>query len=392
MLFLVGLGSLGGDSGFLAQFAAFSGAALQLGETTSIAAGQALNLTGVMAASATDVVSAVTSNGLTAAANAWHGVDILDLQARRCAARLSLDGSEVLQEWFQKPAARQMVPCLSASLQQQLLATANSVTLGMPAVQFADEVLRLEQSFESVKVWGQLLATGKLQLTFEVVHLSYHLAWSNPLWDHFGLDVHMERSQVLQSLRRTLVELPQPSVVSQPAALELQVSFSWPMMKARLRSFLRKMILETTDKCCIWAIETFRGDGAVNEWFPFLFFLMPTFILTMWLIVRLWLAHFPLLRGVGGQCNFDTNGLLALQDADKEAERVIPLAPEPLVKTEETELSSISERTESSDGKSSRNSVGSFQVVSAIAISSDEECSSISSAKSELFAVGADGS
>lgn len=163
-------------------------------------------------------------------------------------------------------------------------------------------------------------------------------------------------------------------------------------MKARLRSFLRKMFLEMTDKCCIWAIETFRGDGAVNEWFLFLFFLMPTFILTMWLIVRLWLAHFPLLRGVGGQCNFDINGLLALQDADKEAERVIHSAPEQLVKTEEAELSSISERTESSEGKSSRNSVGSFQVVSAIAISSDEECSSISSAKSELFAVGADGS
>ena len=75
MLFLVGLGSLGGDSGFLAQFAAFSGAALQLGETTSIAAGQALNLTGVMAASATDVVSAVTSNGLNCSSKcmAWSG-------------------------------------------------------------------------------------------------------------------------------------------------------------------------------------------------------------------------------------------------------------------------------------------------------------------------------
>ena len=85
---------------------------------------------------------------------------------------------------------------------------------------------------------------------------------------------------------------------------------------------------------------------------------MPTFILTMWLIVRLWLAHFPLLRGVGGQCNFDINGLLALQDADKEAERVIHSAPERLVKTEEAELSSISEHTESSEGKSSRNSVG----------------------------------
>ena len=394
VLFLMGLGSLGGDGGFLAQFAAFSGAALQLGESTSIAAGQALNLTGVMAASATDVVSAVTSNGLTAAANAWHGVDILDLQAQRCAARLTLDGAEVLQEWFQKPAAIRMVPCLSQSLQEQLMATAGSVTFGMPAVQFADEVLQLEHSFESVKVWGQLISSGKLQLTFEVVLLKYHLAWSNPLWDHLRLDVHMERSQILQSLRRTLVELPQPSVVPQPAALELQVSFSWPMVKARLRSMVRKLLLEMSDRCCIWAVETFRGDGAVNEWLLFLLFLVPPFILITWLTMRLWLAHFPLPSGVGGQCNFGFDGILAIQDAEPAAEEAHASAPDHQTAPEEAELSAISEHTESSEGKSSSDSMGSFQVVSAIVVSSDDECSPAGSVsvKSELFAVDARGS
>ena len=79
------------------------GAALMLGESTSIAAGQALNLTGVVASSASEVVTAATTNGLTAAANAWHGVDILGLEAQRCTALLTLDGREVLEEWFNQP-------------------------------------------------------------------------------------------------------------------------------------------------------------------------------------------------------------------------------------------------------------------------------------------------
>ena len=381
------LGSLGGDSGFLAQFAAFSGAALQLGESTSIAAGQAINLTGVVAASATDVVSAVTSNGLTAAANAWHGVDILDLQAQRCAALLTLDGVEVLQEWFLRPASAQMVTCLSRSLQDRLVATADSVTLGMPAVQVADEVLRLENSFESIKVWGQLMPTGKLQLTFEVIHLEYHLAWSNPLWDQLQFDVHMERSQILQSLRRTLIELPQPSVSTHSPALELQVAFSWPMLKARMRSFLRRVLLDLSNKCWFWAVETVRGEGSVNEWFIFVTILVPPFVLTVWLLVRFWLAHFSMLRSDVGQCNVSHGGVLALQDAVW-AEATSPLRE----KKEEAELSGISEHTESSGEKSAFSSVGSFQVVSAIPISSDEECSSICSVKSELFAVDASGS
>ncbi len=397
MVFLIWLGCLGGESGFLAQFAAFSGAALQLGESTSIAAGQAINLTGVMAASATDVVSAVTSNGLNAAANAWHGVDILDLQAQRCAALLTLDGVEVLHEWFRSPASAQLVSCLNQNLQDQLVATAESVTLGMPAVQFADEVLKLDHSFESVKVWGQLIPSGKLQLTFEVIHLTYHLAWSNPIWDQLRLDVHMERSQILQSLRRTLRELPHPMVSPQPPALELQVAFSWPMIKARLRSHMRRLLLEISQKCWFWAVETFRGEGAVNESFVFVMILVPTLLPILWLLVHFWLARFSLPPSDVGQCYcYSANdGILALQDAEIDPIAVTRKEGSPLKQTEksgEADLSGISEHTESSEGKNSFNSVGSFQLVSAIPISSDEECSSICSVKSELFQVGASGS
>ncbi len=379
------IGSLGGNNSFLAQFAAFSGAALQLGESTSIAAGQAINLTGVVAASATDVVSAVTSNGLTAAANAWHGVDILDLQAQRCTALLTLDGGEVLQEWFDRPASLVMVPCLNPVLRQQLLATAESVSLGMPAAQFMDEVIKLDTSFESVKVWGQLLPSGKLQLTFELIQLNYHLAWSNPLWDQFQLDVHMERSQILRSLRRTLIELPQPTMPVHPPSLELEVAVSWPLVKARMRTLLRRLLLNLSNQCWFWAVETFRGGGAVNECFLFAVILVPPILLTLWLGVRFWLAHYSSVIRVG-QCFFESR--LAIEDgivADPAAE----MKDQDETPMEDAELSAISEHTESSEGKKS--SAGSFQLVSAIPISSGEE-ESPSSLLSEVLPVGPSGS
>ena len=49
------------------------GIAADLGEVTSVAAGQAINVTGAIAHAATDVISSATSNGLNTAENilAW---------------------------------------------------------------------------------------------------------------------------------------------------------------------------------------------------------------------------------------------------------------------------------------------------------------------------------
>ena len=208
---LICVAAMGGTQGLLAQLANFGGAALMLGESTSIAAGQALNLTGVVASSASEVVTAATTNGLTAAANAWHGVDILGLEAQRCTAMLTLDGKEVLEEWFRQPFAVTMVPCLSDEVRSLLLATLDSISLGMPMTKTGTEVVDLGSSFDSISVWGQLLPNGKVQVAFEMIALRYSLAWSNPLWDNLQMDVQTERPQILRSLRMTLLDLPQPS-------------------------------------------------------------------------------------------------------------------------------------------------------------------------------------
>ena len=378
LLLVLWVASLGGERGLLASFASFSGAALQLGEASSIAAGQALNLTGMVASSATDVVSAVATNGLTAADNAWRGVDILDLEASRCSALLTMDGSEVLHEWLLLPMSTTLVPCLTDSLRAHLEAAAGTVSLGMPLVQFSDENSTLSSSFESFKVWGQLLPTGKVQLTFELIRLSYVLAWSNPLWDHFHLDVQTERAQILRSLRRTLTELPQPSVPLQQPALELQVSFSWPMLRARCRAWLRRMMLDVATFCWQWMLDTSRGSGAVNEWGLLFLVLLPSVTLLVLFVV-----------------------FFALQMTNSAPVRADPGPTVPLALTnvsevvmgEQLELSGISEKSSSSALSMTSSLASSFQLVSAVAKSpANGADSSPCSAYSELLEIGANGS
>lgn len=379
LLLFVVVSSLGGERGLLASFASFSGAALQLGEASSIAAGQALNLTGMVAASATDVVSAVATNGLTAADNAWRGVDILNLEASRCSALLTMDGGEVLHEWLLLPMSTTLVPCLSDSLRAHLVAAAATVSLGMPLVQFADENSSLSSSFESLKVWGQLLPTGKVQLTFELIQMSYVLAWSNPLWDHFHLDVQTERAQILRSLRRTLTELPQPSVPLQQPALELQVSFSWPMLRARCRAWLRRIMMDMATFCWQWMVETSRGSGAVNEWGLLFLVLLPSVALMCLFVVFLFLQRTITTapdRAVPGPTI-----TLALTDI-----------PE-VVMGDPLELSGISEKSSSSALSLTSSLASSFQLVSAVAKSPANGAeSSPCSAYSELLEIGASGS
>lgn len=236
-------GALGGNDGFLYQFARFAGAALEFGETTSIAAGQALNLTGTVAATASTILSSAAVNGLNAADNAWRGVDIYDLESQRCAGQLTVEGEEVLAAWVADNTSHILIPCLTETLVSHLIAAIQSVSVSMPGFQTAHEELLLTHSFNHTKVHAFILPSGLVQLGFDHISLDYQLQWANPFWSQLGLDVAMERDQVLASLRRALVLVPTPSPTTWQPPLALEVQMTWPVLRARWRSFLRHWCL-----------------------------------------------------------------------------------------------------------------------------------------------------
>lgn len=263
---------LSGADGPLFQVARLLGILASLGETTSTAAGQAINVTGALASAATDVITSATSNGLNTAENVWRGVDVSQLEADRCAGILTIDGPEALEQWLNTTAAPIVIPCLTPDLQEQLLAAASSVTLALPSIQSAVESLELLAEFNATKVWAHLIADGRTQVHYELVHLRFVVYWANPLWANLDLDLASEREQILRLLRLAVISLPSPTPTTGIRTLELEVHVSWPVLVSKVKVVIRQWLMQLSTM----VDDTFRGGGSVSLlWWllPWLFLL-----------------------------------------------------------------------------------------------------------------------
>ena len=230
----------GGVEGPLVQVARILGIVADLGEATSFAAGQAVNVTGAIAHAATDVITSATSNGLNTAENIWRGVDVQNLNIRRCAGILTVEGEEFLREWLNTSAAITLVPCMNQGLTDQMLAAIGSISLSMTTIQAATEDLQLLTSFNHTKVWAQLLPNGRTQVHYDMVLMTYEACWANPL----------------------CVPTSHPS--PQVQQLELEVKFAWPVLRSRARVFLRSALWRVSMLLRNVSTDTLQGMGAVN--------------------------------------------------------------------------------------------------------------------------------
>ena len=376
-MLLVVVTVLGGSQGPMMQLARFVGAATELGVATSQATSSALNLTGALAQSATSVVSSATSNGLSAADNAWRGVDVLDLHTHRCAGLLTVDGREFLEAWFQRPAALQLVPCLTTMLEEALLAAVETVAVSMPMAQTAQEGLVLGLNFSSMKIWAQLLPNGKTQVHYDVVELSYRLEWSNPIWGTLGVPVTSEREQVLRSLRRTILELPSPNPREQQHLEALAVDVSWPLLRAKARSWARGWLCRVANWWQPDVLNTWRGEGAV-EWRP-CSFSFPCGTLLSWILTLCFAILVSLRNKLSFFAVFPPRQHVEILLAVKDGDTMMAAHPSPeVVPVEDSEaesgvqLVSCKGVVEDTQEDSDKSSLSSFCAVSAISrVSSD---------------------
>lgn len=91
---------LAGQHGPLFHVARVFGATADVGEATSAVTVHALNLTNQVATAATTLVAVATTNGLSAGANLWKGVDLGSIHARRCGGSVIVTSPLILQRWL----------------------------------------------------------------------------------------------------------------------------------------------------------------------------------------------------------------------------------------------------------------------------------------------------
>ncbi len=248
------------------QIARIIGAAADLSERTSDVAVSALNVTSQLASEATHLVLQAAANGLSTGANLWKGVDLQDLQAHRCNGQVLVDGPESLEQWLNTSKALILIPCLTEHLRQQLVAVSQTLGLAMPMTQTAIEDMDLAGSFWSTRVWGMIHESGRLQITFDTVELSFIPVWSNPMWR--GLPLGSEREQILDLTRQTLVSLPRPSVAPQPVIRE--VATTTPLLRDRTVARCRgSMLYVMSGIHFLWSV--FLQSGGFFFWMVTIF-------------------------------------------------------------------------------------------------------------------------
>ncbi|CAL1127775.1 unnamed protein product, partial [Cladocopium goreaui] len=225
---LLCLGLFSGQHGPVHQVARVIGAVADLGEATSAAAVSALNATNALASSATALVTVATSNGLTAGANMWHGIDLADIQAGRCAGSITALSGPVLEAWLHTTAAQAHFPCLDGNLTERLIAAVQAVEASLPSTQAISEDFSLRGTFTSLRIMATWQDFGQVSIQFEASFLFFTPIWSNPLWTQWGCKLDSERDQILKALRLLLLDLPATPPQRAYAGLDLEVALSAP--------------------------------------------------------------------------------------------------------------------------------------------------------------------
>ena len=236
------------------QMARIIGAAADLSEKTSDVAVSALNATTMLASGAGQLMLQAAANGLTTGANWWKGVDLQELEAQRCHGQLLVDGPDTLTSWLNSSQAGVLIPCISSHLTEQLVAASESLSLAMP-------MTHINGSFWSTRVWATFHQTGRYQVTYDTVQMSFLPVWSNPLWR--GLPLGSEREQILGLVRQTLIDLPRPSVAPQPMVVEIQPSS--PLYRERVVAFVRRVGVSLVS-ILVYGMSIFLQSGGFFAW------------------------------------------------------------------------------------------------------------------------------
>lgn len=247
------------------QVARVIGAVADLGEATTSVAVSALNVTNTMAAAASTVMVAAASNGLTAGANMWHGIELADIRANKCGGAVVTADVSVLRAWLDSAEAKVHFPCLSEDLVARLMAAAQSLSMDLPSTQATSEDLQLVGKFASLRVAAFLDEQRRLNVQFEVNLLHFVPLWANPVWTSWGFNIESEREQILRSLRLLLLNVPSVAPQRAFAHIDLEVALPSLPFHTKMWAFLHRVWGKFFSLFC----RSFQGGGMVDAIFSF---------------------------------------------------------------------------------------------------------------------------
>ena len=173
---------------------------------------------------------------------AMRGIDLVDLDMDRYAAKMVGKFPEELAKWFRAGA----VGNLPAEHLPWFANTAGNLTVSVPFVSTARDYFSVRGKFNKLWVRCRLRADGTAAAAALVVNMSFKAEWINPAWDLAGFRVDTQSERIAARLRSIVAALPPVDgnlMALDDASLkaELGAALSWKAMlppKSMVAGFL----------------------------------------------------------------------------------------------------------------------------------------------------------
>ena len=186
------------------------------------------------AQASTSFIASTGRSGLSIADEMWSGVDLSNMTVDSRAGAWAADSAEVAL-----PVATAQLGAEHRKLVAEALGT---VSLAVPVVTRECQRLEWPEHYADFVVRASLGATGHVLVKWRERHVSFRVAWSNPLWQALKCRFETARGLVLERLSQTLTAMPNASVAPWHLEDELLPAVPGPPSAALLRCLRRLWI------------------------------------------------------------------------------------------------------------------------------------------------------
>ena len=196
-------------SGPIADLAAGVASVSKLTGEVSDVAGAAIRAGSNATSQVLHLFVAATSGVANVAAGAWRGVDLRDLNATRRWGRTLADDEIVLAEFLISTQGRKVVRVPAACL-DDLLAAILAVGVSLPHHTINSHSLGDNGHYSECFAAVDLLESGFVALSWSGTSVDFVPSWANPFWELIAAPLASERTQVFETVRSVLNQLPAP--------------------------------------------------------------------------------------------------------------------------------------------------------------------------------------
>ena len=148
-------------------------------------------------------VIALTSNTMSMADEAWHGVDLLQVHANCERGRTLIDDGYYFREFLESEGGSHLL-LVPWDVRMAIADVVGQISPRMPYLEFHRHDVNLSSHYWEIHVECRLLRSGYTGILWKSALVNFTATWANPLWELAELSTDSEDEQIRSKIRAHL--------------------------------------------------------------------------------------------------------------------------------------------------------------------------------------------